>query len=94
MDDFDMNKVLQIISRKRPLASSASHDKGGGAELERCLTTLDLVSLGVGSCCGAGMYLTAGIIAASKAGPGGIISFIVAGLASLLTGKLFHLFCI
>ncbi|KAI8795146.1 cationic amino acid transporter 3, partial [Biomphalaria glabrata] len=53
--------------------------------MEKCLTTLDLVSLGVGSCCGAGMYLTAGIIAAQKAGPGGILSIVLAGLGSVLT---------
>nr|KAI8737399.1 cationic amino acid transporter 3 [Biomphalaria glabrata] len=32
------------------------------------------------------MYLTAGIIAAQKAGPGGILSIVLAGLGSVLTG--------
>ncbi|XP_055864010.1 cationic amino acid transporter 2-like isoform X3 [Biomphalaria glabrata] len=81
--------VLQCVTRKRPLGKSvpsAQNDAGKGVEMEKCLTTLDLVSLGVGSCCGAGMYLTAGIIAAQKAGPGGILSIVLAGLGSVLTG--------
>ncbi|KAH9514165.1 hypothetical protein Btru_030451 [Bulinus truncatus] len=85
--------VFHRLTRKRPLGRSLSltacHRDGEGAaaaEMEKCLTTLDLVSLGVGSCCGAGMYLTAGIIAGQKAGPGGILSIILAGLGSVLTG--------
>ncbi|CAL1531288.1 unnamed protein product [Lymnaea stagnalis] len=81
--------MLSRIKRKRPLDKMSSHnghDAKGGAEMEKCLTTVDLVSLGVGSCCGAGMYLTAGIIAAQKAGPGGILSIVLAGLGSILTG--------
>ncbi|CAG5123942.1 unnamed protein product [Candidula unifasciata] len=81
-----MAKLLHIISRKRPLENTASRGKGGGAELEKCLSTVDLISLGVGSCCGAGMYLTAGIIASTKAGLGGVVSLFLAGLVSVLTG--------
>ena len=59
-------------------------------EMARCLTTVDVVSLGVGSCCGAGMYLTAGIVASSLAGPAGVFAFALAGLASLLSGGYHH----
>ena len=58
----------------------------GDREMARCLTTFDVVSLGVGSACGCGMYLTTGIVAASLAGPAGIFSFLLAGLASMLSG--------
>ncbi|BFZ23468.1 hypothetical protein BsWGS_26507 [Bradybaena similaris] len=81
-----MAKLLRVISRKRPLETAANHGIGG--ELQKCLTTVDLISLGVGSCCGTGVYLTAGIIASTKAGPGGVVSLFVAGLVSVLTG--FH----
>jgi cationic amino acid transporter 14 len=57
------------------------------ADMEACLGTWDLVSLGVGSCVGTGMYLSAGIVAATMAGPGGVVSLLVAGLASGLTGQ-------
>ena len=54
--------------------------------LKKLLTTRDLVSLGVGSCNGTGMYVVAGLIAKRLAGPGVVISFIIAGVASLLSG--------
>lgn len=55
--------------------------------LQKCLTTLDLTSLGVGSCVGTGMYLVAGMVAKKVAGPGVIISFIIAAVASIFSGK-------
>ncbi|CAG5102328.1 Similar to SLC7A14: Probable cationic amino acid transporter (Homo sapiens) [Cotesia congregata] len=55
-------------------------------KLQKCLTTLDLTSLGVGSCVGTGMYLVAGMVARSVAGPGVVISFIIAAIASIFSG--------
>ncbi|PVD35405.1 hypothetical protein C0Q70_02367 [Pomacea canaliculata] len=64
----------------------ASGEGAQGAELKACLTTLDLVSLGVGSCLGTGVYLTTGLVASTMAGPAGVISLLVAGLVSILSG--------
>ncbi|KAL9872001.1 probable cationic amino acid transporter [Glossina fuscipes] len=55
-------------------------------KLTKCLDTLDLTSLGVGSCCGTGMYLVAGMVAKNIAGPGVVISFIIAAIASIFSG--------
>lgn len=55
--------------------------------LQKCLTTLDLTSLGVGSCVGTGMYLVSGMVARNVAGPGVVISFIIAALASVFSGN-------
>ncbi|XP_034112838.1 probable cationic amino acid transporter [Drosophila nasuta] len=55
-------------------------------KLTKCLNTLDLTSLGIGSCCGTGMYLVAGMVAQRMAGPGVIISFIIAAIASIFSG--------
>lgn len=55
--------------------------------LQKCLTVLDLTSLGVGSCVGTGMYLVSGLVAKNYAGPAVVFSFMIAALASILSGK-------
>lgn len=60
---------------------------GQGARLAKVLTTLDLISLGVGSCVGTGMYVVSGLVAKEMAGPGVIVSFIIAAVASILSGE-------
>lgn len=63
---------------------------GQGARLAKVLTTLDLISLGVGSCVGTGMYVVSGLVAKEMAGPGVIVSFIIAAVASILSGESFQ----
>ena len=50
------------------------------------LGTRDLVSLGIGSCVGTGMYLVSGMVARKKAGPAVVLSYGIAGIAALLSG--------
>ncbi|KAL0122798.1 hypothetical protein PUN28_007471 [Cardiocondyla obscurior] len=52
--------------------------------MKRCLSTFDITLLGVGHMVGAGIYVLTGTVAHDKAGPAVILSFFVAGVASVL----------
>lgn len=51
--------------------------------LLRTLSGLDLTLMGIGAIIGAGVFILTGVAAATKAGPGVTVSFIIAGLAAL-----------
>lgn len=88
------HNMYSRLLRTKPVGSMAhgSDDlaelaEGATVGLAKVLTTVDLVSLGVGSCVGTGMYVVAGLVAKAMAGPGVILSFIVAAAASILSGE-------
>ncbi|XP_007518412.1 probable cationic amino acid transporter [Erinaceus europaeus] len=76
--------LLSRLLRTQPPA--AMQEGARGPRLAQVLSAADLVSLGVGSCAGTGMYVVAGLVAKEMAGPGVIVSFIIAAVASILSG--------
>lgn len=54
--------------------------------LARKLGVFDLMGLGVGATLGAGVYVLTGVIAKTEAGPGIVLSFLISGFASILSG--------
>lgn len=77
-----MERLLKIFARKKFVDPSTIHR----TELSRCLTKVDMTSLGVASTLGAGVYVLAGILSRNVAGPGLVLSFFIAAVASLLAG--------
>jgi APA family basic amino acid/polyamine antiporter len=63
------------------LLETSEGDKG----LKRVLGTTGLLLMGVGAIIGAGIFILTGIASALYAGPGIIISFVIAGVACLFT---------
>ena len=68
------------MSVEGEVASEEAH------ELHRALGPVQLISLGIGAIIGAGIFVITGHAAAAYAGPGVVISFIVAGLGCLFAG--------
>ncbi|CAB3405531.1 unnamed protein product [Caenorhabditis bovis] len=75
------------LSKLRERVFRVKHIPAGelSTPLRRCLTTIDITLLGVGHMIGAGIYVLTGSVVRNTAGPSIVVSFLLAGLASLLS---------
>lgn len=77
---WKFSSLYKAFSRKKLVDTSVD------TKLARCLSTLDLTALGIGSTLGVGVYVLAGSVSKSTAGPAVVISFAIAAVASMFAG--------
>ena len=74
------------VMRTKPVEDvlAQGDDEAGGPRLRRRLGPLDLMGFGIGIVIGTGIFTLTGVEAQEHAGPAVIVSFVLAGVASLL----------
>ncbi|KAL4112645.1 hypothetical protein QTP88_016393 [Uroleucon formosanum] len=75
--------MYQKLSRKKTYVEEISVEK---EKFKRVLNVVDLTALGTGSTLGCGVYVLAGTVAKSVAGPAVVLSFILAATVSSFSG--------
>lgn len=75
-----MVRFIDQLKRKKPITDS------GPSKLAKVLSSLDLTALGIGSTLGVGVYVLAGEVSKTDAGPAVVLSFMIAAIASIFAG--------
>jgi amino acid permease len=75
---------MSLFSTK-PMARIMAESESDNS-LRRSLGPLSLISLGVGGIIGAGIFTMTGVAAATNAGPGLVISFVLAAIGCVFAG--------
>ena len=74
-------RFVAKLLRRKPMDGAAS-----ASPLQRTLGLLTLTALGVGATLGSGVYVLWGVVARNTTGPAVIVSFLISGFASVLSG--------
>ncbi|XP_011148304.1 high affinity cationic amino acid transporter 1 isoform X2 [Harpegnathos saltator] len=77
---WKFSSVYKAFSRKKMM------DVTMDTQLARYLSAVDLTALGIGATLGVGVYVLAGSVSKSTAGPAVVISFAIAAVASMFAG--------
>ncbi len=75
---------LSILFRKKKF--DALNNKVEETNLSRVLNLVDVSALGISCTLGVGIYILAGDVISNYTGPGIILSFLIAGLATFIAG--------
>lgn len=73
---------MKSIFRRRSITDLQS-DAHSDGRLQRALGPVNLTALGIGAIIGTGIFVLTGTVAAQNAGPAVVLSFVLAGLASV-----------
>ena len=74
--------LLTTLGRVKPMAAIMAQAEDQERRLERSIGTISLTAFGVAAIVGAGIFVLTGVAAATKAGPGITISYVIAGIVS------------
>ncbi len=72
---------LPSLLRTKSIESLQSESQSAGS-FRRVLGLWQLTAIGLGGLIGAGIFVLTGVVAATQAGPGVALSFVIAGVAS------------
>ena len=68
---------------RRKSVTDLQHEAETDTSLKRALGPLNLTMLGIGAIIGTGIFVLTGTVAARNAGPAVVLSFVLAGVASI-----------
>ncbi len=80
------NRKAGLLATKPLDALLAEAQEHGEHALRRVLGPINLVTLGIGAIIGAGIFVLTGTVSAQFAGPGIVISFLVAAIGCVFAG--------
>jgi len=78
-----LEECRRVLLVRKPLEEIEA-ETGDGQKLKRVLGIWDLILIGIGANIGAGIFVLSGVVAKGYAGPAVSLSFLIAGLISIL----------